>query len=74
MGDKPNPEMAGRPLTPREREALRLYALMPLYRLVAARMRITESTVKDHLWAAHVKLDVPTSIDAFRKLGWLVVP
>lgn len=71
---KPSTASAGRPLSNREFQALAWYAETPLYKTVANRMGITPDTVKVHLWSAHAKLNVPTSIDAFRVLGWLRPP
>ena len=62
-------ELLGRPLSRRESEALAMYALFPLYKVVAYHMGIQEHTVRDHFWAARAKLGVPTNIDAYRKMG-----
>lgn len=43
-------------LSPREREALRLYSCGLARKRIALEMRISEHTVKDHLTAARRKL------------------
>lgn len=67
-------EKIGKPLTEREHQALVLYARLGRRRDVADAMGLRRSTIRHLLEDAYLKLDVPTSIDAFRTLGWLKPP
>jgi DNA-binding CsgD family transcriptional regulator len=69
-------EEAGKPLSPRQREALRLFALTGSRKIVAQQLGISSSTVIFHLTKAYKRLDVEQQghLEAFRKLGWLKVP
>lgn len=69
--DHPEP---GDRLTPKEEEAIRLFAQTGALKLVAHEMGIGIMTVKNHLTAVYRKLDVDNNIEAFRALGWLDPP
>lgn len=62
------------PLNNRERQAMELYATLGTQKAVAAAMGVSLQTAKNYFGAVYQKLDVTTAIDAFRELGWLVVP
>lgn len=62
------------PLTPRQRETLRLYALLGDRAAVAREMGVSRLTVRNQLWLAYQRLDVTSSSQAYRALGWLEVP
>lgn len=40
---------------------------------VAARLGVSQQTIKNHLTAVYHKLDVPSLVGAYRTLGWLTV-
>jgi len=62
------------PLTPTMLDVLRAVALTGSYKDAAQRTERTLPSVRHLVGRAHVRLDVTTTIDAFRTLGWLVVP
>jgi DNA-binding NarL/FixJ family response regulator len=53
-----------RPLSPRELEVLRLVAAGAPSRVVAAELRVAESTVKRHLYNIYRKLEVRNRVEA----------
>jgi len=61
-------------LTPRQQQALRLYAEEHHYKGVADRLGISTQCVKNHMTNAFRALDVDGHLGAFVALGWLVVP
>jgi DNA-binding NarL/FixJ family response regulator len=67
-------ELRGRPLSPREFEALRLYAWLGLWKDVASAMGLSLQTVKNHSRTAYLKLDADNATEAFLRLGWLQAP
>ena len=67
-------DLRGRPLSPREYEALRLYAWLGRWQDVADALGISLQTVKNHCQTAYAKLDAESVLQAYRKLGWLDAP
>lgn len=61
-------------LTPRQEEALRMYAVLGNYKDAAKALGISPQTLKNHLWAAYRTLGVSNVIEALTVRGWLVVP
>ena len=61
-------------LTMREVEALRARALAESNKDAAARLFVTEQTLKNLLTHAYRKVGAQSAVEAFRKLGWLMVP
>ena len=61
-------------LSRRQLEALRLYAEIGNQQEVAHRMGIAYKSCRDLLSTAYRELDCLSAIEAFRVLGWLVVP
>lgn len=55
-------------LTAREREILRLQADGLLYKEIAARLRLSQHTVSNHLYAIRQKLGVHTAIEAINRV------
>ena len=64
--DKPAP--AGRVLTDRELEVIRMIAQAYTNREISARLNITEGTVKRHTTNIYAKLGATSRIDAVRKV------
>lgn len=61
-------------LTKQEYAILRLTALGLTGPAVAHRLGISLQTVKNHLTKVYFVLNVSGQIEAFRAMGWLVVP
>lgn len=62
------------PLTKRELEALAMLARGLTLEAAAEVMGISVQTIKNHTSYAYHKLGVGGHVEAFCKLGWLVVP
>ena len=62
------------PLSPREHEALRLYAHLGKREDVADAMGVSRHTIRHQLDRAYLRLGVNTATDAFRAMGWLSPP
>lgn len=67
-------ELAGRPLSARERELLEHVAAGETRKEIAIACQISVNTVRRHLWGIYRKLEVDGAVEAFIKLGWLKVP
>jgi len=67
-------ERFGRPLSPRETEALTSLAIHGNAKTAAAAMGISEQTVRNLLTSAYAKLGADGAINAFALAGWLTVP
>ena len=63
-----------KPLTDRQRQALRVYAEEHHYKGVASRLGISTQAVKNHMTDAFRRLGVDGHLGAFIALGWLVLP
>ena len=63
----PSPDEVEEPLTPRERDVLELVALGLSNHAIAARLGISDHTVKFHLASIFGKLDVTTRTGAVRR-------
>ena len=59
---------AGPTLTAREREVLQLEAQGLSYKLIAAQLDLSESTVRNHLYAARRKLGVHSALEAINRV------
>ena len=69
MGRRPAPVvLAGRPLSPREREVLGRVALLETNVEIGEHLGIRPETVKTHLFYIYRKLDVRTRRGAVRRL------
>ncbi len=62
------------PLTPREDEVARLFALGWTWEAIMAELGITRQTVMEHRRHFIAKSGGGTLVDAFRVRGWLTVP
>ena len=67
-------DASSRPLTEAQAETLRLAAQGLSYKQIAHRRHVTVGAVKETLQRVRVKLQVDTTIEAFRAMGWLDVP
>jgi DNA-binding CsgD family transcriptional regulator len=63
---RPGPPQQGDPVTPREREILELVAGGERTTVTAARVGITENTVKSHCTSAYTKIGARNRVDAAR--------
>jgi DNA-binding CsgD family transcriptional regulator len=75
-GFEPHGEATWEPVTrlaPRQRETLELYATLGIQKAVAAAMSVSLQTVKNNLADSYKRLGATNAIEAFTKLGWLVV-
>lgn len=61
-------------LSPAEIRSLRAVARYDSTAEAAARLEVSEQTVKNELSAAYRKLRVRNRVGAFNRLGWLRVP
>jgi len=61
-------------LSPRQYDYLRALATGIAYKEVAHRYGVAESTVKNTVHVATLRLGVRGKVEAFVKMGWLVVP
>lgn len=69
-----NPSPLGRPLTPRELDALVALAATGSRKDAARRLGLRECSVRNHLNHVYAKLGVQRAIEAYVALGWLTVP
>jgi len=70
----PRGAMAPAVLKPRQVEVLHLLAFGMTAKGAAGQMGVSENTAKKHIQLAYRALGVGCREDAFRALGWLVVP
>lgn len=66
--------MRDKTLTPRQREAVAETIVHGSRKVAAACMGISQTTMRNHLRDAFVKLDAVTIIEAATNLGWINVP
>ena len=60
--------------TPMQIRVIRAYTRLGSQKAVAHELGITLQTVKSHLGALYVRLDVGSSIGALNRLGWIAIP
>lgn len=65
---------SSRPLTPREHQIARLFALGQTWEAIMAELGISRHTVAFHRQSFLAKSGGGTLIDAFRARGWLRIP
>jgi DNA-binding CsgD family transcriptional regulator len=65
---------ASTPPTPTQLRVIRAYVRLGSQKAVAHELDISLQTVKNHLSALYVRLDVGSSIGALSRLGWIAIP
>ena len=60
--------------TTRQLEVMVEIASGDTYAMIGQRLGMSEQTVKNHAQDARRRIDVSSNIEAFRRMGWLIVP
>ncbi len=60
--------------TTRQLEVMVEIATGDTYEEIGHRLGMSEQTVKNHAHEARRRIEAASNVDAFRKMGWLIVP